>query len=120
MSTEHDFSKGSPQWNFLEADIKAVNRSLTPWVIFTGHRMMYSVDAGDFGEGMRDALEDLLMNHHVDLAWWGHTHQYERTCAVYQEKCVDEFDDDNEIENPGFSVSVYHQRFFIIIIIIIP
>jgi len=101
MSTEDDFTEGSPQWNYLAKDLRSVNRTLTPWVIVTGHKMMYSVDAEEFGEGMREELEDLLYDNHVDLAWWGHTHQYERTCAVYKEKCVDDFDDDDEIEDPS-------------------
>lgn len=37
-STEVDFSKGSPQYTFIEADLKAVDRSKTPWIILNGHR----------------------------------------------------------------------------------
>ena len=70
MSTEHDFTEGSPQWNFLANDLAKVNRSLTPWVIFTGHRMMYSNDAGDFGEGMRDELEKLLYVSPLQLSFF--------------------------------------------------
>ena len=114
MSTEHDLTKGTPQWKYLESDLKSVNRTLTPWVIFTGHKMMYSADAGDFGEGMREELEDLLMDYQVDLAWWGHTHQYERTCAVYDEKCVEEFDKDDEMTNPG-KVVVFALLFFFVL-----
>lgn len=40
MSTENDFSVGSPQWQFLKADLEGVDRSVTPWVIFAGHRPM--------------------------------------------------------------------------------
>ena len=29
------------------------------------------------------------MSIQVDIAFWGHYHSYERTCAVYKEKCVD-------------------------------
>jgi len=36
MSTEDDFTIDSPQWKFLVNDLKNVNRTLTPWVIFTG------------------------------------------------------------------------------------
>lgn len=34
-STEESVAVGSPQYNFLAADLAAVNRSLTPWVIAT-------------------------------------------------------------------------------------
>jgi len=61
MSTEHDFTVGSPQWNYLVSDLQKVNRTETPWVIFTGHRPMYSIKGGSFAEGMRKELEDVLM-----------------------------------------------------------
>ena len=41
LSTEHDFSTGSPQLAWLVADLAAVNRSRTPWVIAGLHRPMY-------------------------------------------------------------------------------
>jgi len=44
------------------------------------------------------------------MAWWGHKHLYERTCAVYKEKCVKEFDKDDEIVNPGFILSPLKRR----------
>lgn len=33
LSSEHDFSVGSPQWTWTQAQLQAVNRSVTPWVI---------------------------------------------------------------------------------------
>ena len=41
MSTEHDFSPGSRQYLWLENDLRHVNRSTSPWVVFAGHRAMY-------------------------------------------------------------------------------
>jgi len=38
MSTEHNFTEGSPQYSFLESHLACVNRSVTPWVVFAGHR----------------------------------------------------------------------------------
>ena len=38
MSTEHFFYPGSPQYQFLDAHLKAVDRTRTPWLIFAGHR----------------------------------------------------------------------------------
>ena len=43
MSTEHNFDIGSEQHAFIQKDLTAVNRSATPWLIFAGHRPMYSV-----------------------------------------------------------------------------
>ena len=42
MSTEHNFTQGSPQYEWMEQDLKNVNRSLTPWVVMAGHRAMYT------------------------------------------------------------------------------
>ena len=42
MSTEHNFTQGSPQYEWMEQDLKNVNRSLTPWVVIAGHRAMYT------------------------------------------------------------------------------
>ena len=38
MSTEHNFTQGSIQYQFLESDFMNVNRSLTPWLVVVGHR----------------------------------------------------------------------------------
>ncbi len=41
MSSEHDFTVGSPQYTWLDTDLKSVNHS-EKWIIFTGHRPIYS------------------------------------------------------------------------------
>jgi hypothetical protein len=66
MSTEHDFRyqhmptlsrfisirflvrllmpssrTGSAQWQWLQADLAAVDRRITPWLLVMGHRPMY-------------------------------------------------------------------------------
>lgn len=42
MSTEHNFTQGSPQYEWMGKDLKNVNRSLTPWIVIAGHRAMYT------------------------------------------------------------------------------
>ena len=42
MTTEHASTRGSRQHAFFEADLAAVDRKVTPWVLFLGHRQMYS------------------------------------------------------------------------------
>lgn len=51
MSTENNFTAGSPQYEWMENDLKSVNRTLTPWVVIAGHRPMYSSQMvhGEFG-----------------------------------------------------------------------
>lgn len=92
MSTEHDYSIGSKQWLWLEEDLRRVNRSATPWVIFSGHRPMYisTKTESHSARHMRKELEDVLHKHKVDLALWGHNHSYQRSCPVYKETCVPE------------------------------
>ena len=96
FSTEHAFHPGSEQHAFMAADLAAVDRGRTPWVIVGGHRPMY-IDSGVWegppdGDGyvaaqLREALEPLLHRHRVDATWSGHHHSYQRTCPVYAGRC---------------------------------
>ncbi|EDO30761.1 predicted protein, partial [Nematostella vectensis] len=93
MSTEHNFTRGSTQYKWLEADLKAVNHKVTPWIVFMGHRPMYTSQLVQglnptIALHMQAEIEDLLMEYSVDLALWGHYHSYERTCPVYRNKCT--------------------------------
>ena len=47
LSTEHDFTKGSPQIKWLENDLRNVDREKTPWVFIGGHRPMYNSEIYD-------------------------------------------------------------------------
>ena len=38
MSTEHDFYQGSEQYYWIAHHLANVDRSTTPWLVFTGHR----------------------------------------------------------------------------------
>ncbi|XP_062208628.1 nucleotide pyrophosphatase/phosphodiesterase-like [Phragmites australis] len=90
MSTEHEWSEKSEQHNWMEKDLSSVNRSRTPWVIFIGHRPMYSSHIGiplNVDPKFVASVEPLLLKYQVDLVFFGHVHNYERTCAVYQSKC---------------------------------
>jgi len=92
ISTEHSFDNvtGQQQLAWIEADLKAVNRSKTPFLIFTGHRPMYidsswddvSGSDGYVSRAMIAALEPLLIKYRVDAAFWGHHHSYQRTCTL--------------------------------------
>ena len=69
MSTEHAFDPTSPQYAFLEAHLRSVDRSVTPWLVFAGHRPMY-IDSTDIApvsgiltvaKLLRKNLEPLLL-----------------------------------------------------------
>lgn len=95
MSTEHDFRMGSEQYEYIRDTLTTkVDRSLTPWVIFTGHRPMYidstnnSTGNGDqtVAEELRKHVEPLLLDaggRAVDLTLWGHHHSYQRMCSSF-------------------------------------
>jgi hypothetical protein len=95
--SEHDWREGTEQYRFIEHCFATVDRTKQPWLIFTAHRVLgyssgfyYSFN-GAFGEPMgRQSLEPLWQRYRVDMAFYGHYHQYERTCPVHQEKCVKE------------------------------
>ncbi|KAM0858001.1 hypothetical protein ACQ4PT_048104 [Festuca glaucescens] len=56
-----------------------------PW-----HRPMYSSNLGiptSVDPNFVDSVEPLLLKNKVDLVFFGHVHNYERTCAVYQGDC---------------------------------
>eukprot|EP01133_Synstelium_polycarpum_P018257 gene18257-21849_t len=92
MSAEHDFLIGSPQNDWIENDLKNVDRSVTPFVVFSGHRPMYcSTDQA--GEApmyahLRENIEPLLIKYNVSLCFWAHVHVYERICGMNNGTCA--------------------------------
>ena len=68
------------RYNWLIRDLAAVNRSLTPWVVFTTHRPMYCSSTMEYDQhaALAELLEPVLLQHKVDLAVFGHVHVYER------------------------------------------
>jgi len=105
ISTEHDLSNSSSQYQWLAQDLRSVNRSMTPWVVLAGHRPMY-VDTStsadlEAGKLLQTQIEDLLVETGVDFALWGHTHNCQRTCKVHKSKCVDESKGSSTITGSG-------------------
>nr|XP_011463269.1 PREDICTED: nucleotide pyrophosphatase/phosphodiesterase-like [Fragaria vesca subsp. vesca] len=93
--TEHDWREGSEQYKFIEKCFASANRHKQPWLIFAVHRVLgYSsdtwyVDEGSFEEAMgRDDMQKLWQRYNVDIAFYGHVHNYERICPIYQNQCV--------------------------------
>lgn len=78
---------------FLRADLSAVDRSKTPWVVVGMHRGMYVDDVSDQGPGspsakLQQQIERLLVEHSVDLVLNGHNRMYHHSCPVIQGLCV--------------------------------
>ena len=55
----------------LRADLSAVNRSKTPWVILGGHKSFYMSPSTNW-----TAMEPLVREFNVDIALAGHVHNY--------------------------------------------
>ena len=91
-STEHDFRRASPQYIWLEEELRSVNRSRTPWLIVGAHRPMYASETDepyDFIKIMLQVhLEPLFYQYRVDVNFFAHKHSYERSCPMYKEKCI--------------------------------
>ncbi|KAK7350702.1 hypothetical protein VNO77_09586 [Canavalia gladiata] len=93
--SEHDWREGSEQYKFIEHCLATVDRKQQPWLIFSAHRPLgYSSNAwygmeGSFEEPMgRESLQKLWQKYKVDIAFYGHVHNYERICPIYQNQCV--------------------------------
>ncbi|KAM3706962.1 hypothetical protein ACJW31_03G190000 [Castanea mollissima] len=85
--TELDWREGSEQYKFIENCLTSVDRQRQPWRIFLAHRVLgyssvdFYVEEGSFEEPMgREDLEKLWQKYKVDIALYGHVHNYERSC----------------------------------------
>merc|ERR1719174_843738 len=93
LSSEHDFTIGSPQWQWMVSDLAKVDRSSTPWLVVTSHRGMYL--ASDFdgdtnvAKLLQEHVEPQLLKYGVDIFLAGHHHSYQRFCKLNKGKCVD-------------------------------
>ena len=63
-----------------QADLAKVDRQKTPWLIAAVHAPWYNSNTAHqgSGEGMREAMEDMLLEAKVDVLFAGHVHAYER------------------------------------------
>jgi hypothetical protein len=79
------------QYAWLRADLAAVNRSLTPWIVAFGHKQGW-MDLQNF-----TLFQDILLQNRVNLYFTGHQHNYQRalplrtrpgTSALVERSCV--------------------------------
>jgi len=94
LSFEQNYEPGSDQYAWLEADLAAVNRSVTPFLVVASHRAMYCSWDGpnDYIMGIYEQryLEELLVKYRTDLFFAGHYHIYQRSCPVVNQVCDEE------------------------------
>src|SRR3981081_2479671 len=88
------------QTAWLAADLAAVDRTKTPWIIVAGHRpwyLSYANNSGTICWTCKDAFEPLLIQYGVDLVLSGHSHVYQRSAPL-----ANGIIDTNELNNPSF------------------
>ena len=111
IDSEELQTPGSPQAQWLAADLAAVDRAVTPWLILMQHRPVYSStksEAGDHtpGMGFPAKLEPYIKQYAVDLFLTGHEHQYEATMPVFNGTVTSRGDGKGVFTNPGAPIYV--------------
>jgi len=80
------FDSSSPQYKWLQTDLKKVNRKNTPWIVVLIHAPWYNSNTAHQGESesvkMKASMEDLLFQARVDVVFAGHVHAYERFVSI--------------------------------------
>jgi len=113
ISTEHHLNPGSPQYQWLEADLQKANanRQKQPWVVVYGHRPLYCSNAIDdaswfkdcyiVAPGIRSFIEPLFRKYSVDIYFSGHMHDAEFTYPLYQSQITSK-----DFTNPPSTVHI--------------
>ena len=80
------FAPGSPQHSWFVADLRAVDRSKTPWLLVAVHASPMHTYYTHYKEMecFMSIYEPLFLQYRVDMVFSGHIHAYQRTHPVYQ------------------------------------
>lgn len=75
--------KYTPQYVWLLAELKKVDRKVTPWLIVLVHSPWYNSYNYHYmeGETMRVIFEPFIVAAKVDVVFAGHVHAYERSVS---------------------------------------
>lgn len=81
---ENTAGKYTPQYKWLLAALRRVDRNVTPWLIVLMHTPLYNSNSDHYyeGEPMRVIFEQFLVEYKVDVVFAGHVHAYERTVST--------------------------------------
>jgi len=90
LNSYANYTRGSLQWKWLETDLKAVDRTKTPWIVSHVHTPWYNTNTNKHDEyeqiRMRYEMEPLFKQYKVNFQFSGHTHVYERFGGIYDNK----------------------------------
>ncbi len=92
LSTEHPFTKGSQQYEFIKSDLEKISKnSGIDWIIIHQHKPLYSSknDKEDAQE-LRNTYHPLFEKYDVDLVISSHNQYYERTYPLLYNSESDE------------------------------
>lgn len=85
--------ENSNQYKWLKEDLAGVDRTKTPWLVVMMHCPWYNSNDAHHNEdqtvAMKKAMEPLLYQNNVNVAFMGHVHAYERTYPTYQNQTND-------------------------------
>jgi len=77
LNTEEDFSPGSLQYQWVEAELKN-SRPKYKWLFVIQHRQTFSSGKRGSDKKILENLEPLFRHNQVDVVFCGHEHFYER------------------------------------------
>ncbi|KAM0017936.1 putative phosphoric monoester hydrolase [Helianthus debilis subsp. tardiflorus] len=84
LSSYSPYVKYTPQYEWLLAEFKKVDRKKTPWLFVLMHSPLYNSNSAHYmeAESMRVVFESWFVQYKVDLVFAGHVHAYERSHRI--------------------------------------
>ena len=95
MDAYIDYKPGSPQYNFIENDLKTASTNpKINWIFVVQHTPMYTSPSKHLGDStIRDTFHPLFDKYNVDLVFGGDNHNYPRTFPL-------QYNDNADSSNP--------------------
>ena len=104
LSTEHPFTKGSQQYEFIKNDLEKISKnSGIDWIIIHQHKPLYSSkNDKEEAQELRNTYHPLFEKYDVDLVISSHNQYYERTYPLLYNHKSDEYPVFNNNLTPNY------------------